>query len=83
VQVDTSFAGSSLLPSTFDPASIEPTTNSSSSLGSHSMITRGKDGTFKTRHPANLGILGSPGLLSALLASIEPKDFKSVAKNPA
>ena len=47
------------------------------------MITRAKAGIFKTRHPANLSVLGSSGLLSALLASIEPKGFKSAAKNPA
>ena len=82
MQVDTSFAGSSLPPSTSDPTSIEPTVDSSSSLGSHPIITRAKVGIFKTRHPANLGILDSYGLLYSLIASIEPKGFKSVAKNP-
>ena len=82
MQVDTSLAGSTLPPSTSDSTSIEPTIDSSS-LGTHPMITRAKSGIFKTRHPANLGILGSSGLLSALLASIESKGFKSAAKNPA
>ena len=40
-------------------------------------------GIFKTRHPTNLGLLGSSGLLSALIASTEPKGFKYAAKNPA
>ena len=80
--VDTSRAGSTLPPSTSDPTSIESTIDSSS-LGSHPMITRAKAGIFKTRHPANIGILGSSGLLYALLASTEPKEFKSAAKNPA
>ena len=83
MQVDTSLAGSSLPPSTSDPTSIELAVDSSPSLGSHPMITRAKAGIFKTRHPANLGISGSSGLLSTLLASIEPKGFKSAAKNPA
>ena len=52
-------------------------------MGSHYMLTRAKASIFKTRHPANLVALGSSGLLSALLASIEPKGFKSAAKNPA
>ncbi|KAL6338576.1 hypothetical protein AAG906_021291 [Vitis piasezkii] len=52
-------------------------------LGSHPMLTRAKAGIFKTRHPANLSVLSSSGLLSALLASTEPKGFKSAAKNPA
>ncbi|RVW33283.1 Retrovirus-related Pol polyprotein from transposon RE1 [Vitis vinifera] len=83
VQVDTSLAGSSLPPLASSPHSIEHATDSSSSLGSHLMITRAKAGIFKTRHPANLGVLGSSGLLSSLLASTEPKGFKSAAKNPA
>ena len=82
VQVDTSLAGSTLPPSTSNSTSNEPTVDFSS-LGTHLMITRAKAGIFKTRHPANLGILGSSGLLSALLASTKPKGFKSVAKNPA
>ena len=83
MQVDTSLAGSSLPPSTSDSASIEPTADSSSSFGSHPMITRAKVGIFKARHPTNLGILGSSDLLFALLASTEPKKFKSEAKNHA
>ncbi|RVW37495.1 hypothetical protein CK203_113224 [Vitis vinifera] len=51
-------------------------------LVSHPMLTRAKAGIFKTRHPANLSILHSSGLLSALLASTKPKGFKFVAKNP-
>ena len=47
------------------------------------MITRAKAGIFKTHHPANLGVLGSSRLIYALLASTEPKGFKSAAKNPA
>ena len=47
------------------------------------MLTRAKDGIFKTRHPANLSVLSSSGLLSSLLVSIEPKEFKFAAKNPA
>ena len=82
MQVDTSRAGSSLPPSTSDPTSIEPTVDSSS-LGSHPMITQAKASIFKTRHPANFGILGSFGLLSALLATTEPKGFKSATKNHA
>ena len=46
------------------------------------MLTRAKDGIFKTRHPANLSVLSSSELLSSLLASIEPKEFKFAAKNP-
>ena len=68
-------------PLTSDLTSIEPTVDSSS-LGTHPMITRAKAGIFKTHHPGNLGILGSYGLLSTLLASTEPKEFKSAAKNP-
>ena len=82
VQVDTSRASSALPPSTSDPTSMEPTIDSSS-LGSHPMITRAKVGIFKTRHPAILGILGSSGLISAVLASTRPKGFKYAAKNPA
>ncbi|CAI9758734.1 unnamed protein product [Fraxinus pennsylvanica] len=54
-----------------------------SSLGSHPMITRAKAGIFRTRHLADLSILAPSGLLSDLLASTEPKGFKSAAKNPA
>ena len=88
LQATDSFAG----PSSSPPASSPPPTEARTaphvpaptiSLGSHPMITRAKAGIFKTRHPANLGVLGSSGLLSALLASTEPKGFKSTAKNPA
>ena len=83
MQVNTSIAGSSLPPSASDPPSIETAADSSSSLGSHPRITRAKTGIFKTRHPTNLGILGSSRLLYALLASTEPRGFKSTAKNLA
>jgi hypothetical protein len=52
-------------------------------MPSHPMLTQAKADIFKTRHPAYLALLGSFGLLSALLASTEPKGFKSAAKNPA
>ena len=69
MQVETSLVGFSFLPSTSDSTSIEPTADSSSSLGSHPMITRAKAGIFKTCHPTNFAIWGSFGLLSTLLAS--------------
>ena len=47
------------------------------------MLTRAKAGIFKTCHPAHLGLVDSSGLLSAFLASTEPKGFKSAAKNLA
>ncbi|RVW78751.1 Retrovirus-related Pol polyprotein from transposon RE1 [Vitis vinifera] len=75
--------GSSLPLLASSPHSIELADDSCSSLGSHPMITRAKAGIFKTRHPTNLGVLGSSGLLSDLLASTEPKGFKFAAKNPA
>ncbi|RVW53058.1 Retrovirus-related Pol polyprotein from transposon RE1 [Vitis vinifera] len=50
--------GSSLPPLASSPHSIEHAADSSSSLGSHPMITRAKAGIFKTRYPANLGVLG-------------------------
>ncbi|KAG6742734.1 hypothetical protein POTOM_053668 [Populus tomentosa] len=53
-----------------------------SHISSHPMLTRAKAGIFKTRHPANLAFLGSSSLLSAFLASMEPKGFKYAAKNP-
>ena len=62
---------------------VDPSPIAAAPLGSHPMITRAKAGIFKTRHPAHLGLVGSSGLLSALLASTEPKGFKSAAKNPA
>ncbi|KAF5468746.1 hypothetical protein F2P56_012876 [Juglans regia] len=51
-------------------------------LDSHPMLTRAKADIFKSLHSANISILGSFGLLSALLVSIEPKGLKSAAKNP-
>jgi hypothetical protein len=92
VQATTSHAGASLSHSNSSTASPEPVTElpiiarpliSSASSGSHPMLTRAKAGIFKTRHPAHLGLVESSGLLSALLASTEPKGFKSTAKNPA
>jgi hypothetical protein len=50
-------------------------------MSSHLMLTWAKAGIFKIQHPANLAFLGSSGLLLALLASVEPKGFKSAAKN--
>ena len=69
VQVDTFVAGSSLPPLASDLPSIEHATESSSSLGSHSRITPAKAGIFKICHPTNLSVLGSYGLLYALLES--------------
>ena len=69
-------------PSTSDSASIEPTTDSSSSLGSHPLITQAKVCIFKIHHPTNLGILGSSRLIYALLASTKSKGFESAVKNP-
>ncbi|CAI9758146.1 unnamed protein product [Fraxinus pennsylvanica] len=66
-----------------DPLIPDPTPAHAFPLGSHPMLTRAKAGIFKTRHPANLSILGSSGLLSALLVSTEPKGFLSASKNPA
>ena len=51
-------------------------------LGSYPMLTRAKVDIFKTRHSAHLGLVGSSGLIFALLASTKPKGFKSAAKNP-
>ena len=89
LQAGNSFTGPSLqhldpslaafMPVKLPPAALVATI----STGSHHMLTRAKASIFKTRHPANLAALGSSGLLSALLASIEPKGFKSAAKNPA
>uniref|UniRef100_A0A2N9HB18 Integrase catalytic domain-containing protein n=1 Tax=Fagus sylvatica TaxID=28930 RepID=A0A2N9HB18_FAGSY len=84
--------GSSLSHSNSSTAPPEPVTElpiiarppiSATSSGSHPMLTRAKADIFKTRHPAHLGLVESSGLLSALLASTEPKGFKSAAKNPA
>ncbi|RVW42883.1 Retrovirus-related Pol polyprotein from transposon RE1 [Vitis vinifera] len=51
-------------------------------LGSYPMLTQAKVDIFKTRHSAHLGLVGSSGLIFALLASTKPKGFKSAAKNP-
>ena len=82
MQVDTSRAGSALPPSTSDPISIKPTVDSSS-LGSHPMITESKLVYLRLVIQLILVFWGSSGLLYALLASTEPKGFKSAAKNPA
>jgi len=89
IQMDNSIAGSS--PQHSDPSStsLTPTEPNPSLpvavsyMSSHLMLTRAKAGIFKTQHPVNLAFLGSSGLLSALLASVEPKGFKSAAKNPS
>ena len=86
VQAPISHAGPSLSHSNSSTAfpelvTVAPTSVASSS--SHPMLTRAKAGIFKTRHSAHLGLVDSSGLLSALLASTEPKGFKSAAKNPA
>jgi hypothetical protein len=92
VQATSSHAGSSLSHSNSSTASPEPITElpiiacppiSAASSTSHLMLTRAKAGIFKTCHPAHLGLVDSSGLLSAFLASTEPKGFKSAAKNPA
>jgi hypothetical protein len=92
VQATTSHAGSSLSHSNSSTAPPEPVTElpiiarppiSAASSGSHPMLTRAKASIFKTRHPAHLSLVESFGLLSALLASTEPKGFKSATKNPA
>uniref|UniRef100_A0A2N9GUK4 Reverse transcriptase Ty1/copia-type domain-containing protein n=1 Tax=Fagus sylvatica TaxID=28930 RepID=A0A2N9GUK4_FAGSY len=92
VQATTSHAGSSLSHSNSSTAPPKPVTElpiiarppiSAASSSSHPMLTRAKAGIFKTRHPAHLSLVESSGLLSALLASTEPKGFKSAAKNPA
>ena len=81
VQIDTSLAGSSLPLSASDSPSIELAVDSSSSLGSDPTITRAKVDIFKTRYPTTFDLLGSFGLLFALLALIEPREFKSTAKS--
>jgi hypothetical protein len=89
MQMDNSIAGSSLQHSDPSSTSLAPTEPAPplpvavSQMSSHPMLTRAKAGIFKTRHPANLAFLGSSGLLSPLLASVEPKGFKSAAKNPS
>jgi hypothetical protein len=90
LQVNDSLTGPSLPPSDPSPASLELTTElptpalvAATLMPSHPIFTRAKAGIFKTRHPAYLALLGSSGLLSTLLASTEPKGFKSAAKNPA
>ena len=90
LQVNDSFTGPSLSPSDPSPASLELTTElptpalvAATLMPSHPILTRAKASIFKTRHPVYLALLGSSGLLSALLASTEPEGFKSAAKNPA
>ncbi|KAI5592419.1 hypothetical protein BDE02_04G150000 [Populus trichocarpa] len=46
------------------------------------MVTHVKASIFNIRHHANLTTLCSSNLITALLASTEPKGFKSAAKNP-
>lgn len=46
------------------------------------MITRGKSRIFKPRHSAHITTVTSSPLIHALLASSEPKGFRSAAKNP-
>jgi hypothetical protein len=46
------------------------------------MVTHVKASIFNTRHHANLTTLCSSNLITALLASTEPKGLKSAAKNP-
>ncbi|CAI9763212.1 unnamed protein product [Fraxinus pennsylvanica] len=62
-----------------DPMITDPTSAHAFPLGSHPMLTQAKAGIFKTRHPANLGILGSSGLLSALLDRYGFVEFSSHA----
>ena len=90
LQVNDSLTGSSLPHSDPSPASLELTTElptpapiAAALMASHPMITRAKVGIFTNRHPANLALLGSSGLLYALLASTEPKGFTSATKNLA
>lgn len=45
----------------------------------HLMVTRSRAGIFKTRYPLDLA---STALLSALVATTEPRGFKSAAKRP-
>jgi len=51
-------------------------------LNYRSMVTHVKASIFNIRHHANLTTLCSSNLITALLASTEPKGFKSAAKNP-
>ncbi|KAL6312089.1 hypothetical protein AAG906_015491 [Vitis piasezkii] len=76
------YIATNLAPSTAPMDQIHATTSSAPS-GSHPMITRAKSGIFKTRHPAHLSFVQSTPLIHALLATFEPKGFKSAAKNPA
>ena len=80
LQVNDSLIGPSLPHSDPSPVSLELTTEvptfapiMAALMASHPMITRAKIGIFKNRHPANLTLLGSSGLLSTLLASTKPK----------
>ena len=58
-------------------------TTSVAPSASHPMITCAKSGIFKTRHPAHLNFVQSSPTIRALLATFEPKGFKSTPKNPA
>lgn len=62
---------------------VPPISITSNLISSHPMLTRAKAGILKTRHPANLGVFSSTGLLSTFLASAKLKGFKSTAKNLA
>jgi hypothetical protein len=62
---------------------VPPISITSNRISSHPMLTRAKAGIFKSRHPANLGVFSSTGLLSTFLASAKLKGFKSTAKNLA
>ena len=89
LQAGNSFTDPSLQHSDPSPAAFMPTKLppaalvATISMGSYHMLTRAKASIFKTCHPVNLAVLGSSGLLSALLASTEPKGFKSAVKNLA
>ena len=71
-----------LAPSAVPMDQIHATTASALS-SSHPMITRAKSRIVKTRHPDHLSFVQSTPLIHALLATSEPKGFKSFAKNPA
>ena len=58
-------------------------TTSVAPSASHPMIKCAKSGIFKTRYPAHLSFVQSSPLIRALLATSEPKGFKSAAKNPS
>ena len=70
-----------LVPSATPMDPIHATTSVASSA-SHPMITCAKSIIFKTRHPVHLCFVQSSPLIRAMLATFEPKGFKSAAKNP-